>query len=394
LIRAVRTKKGDNEIAEMLTDLSNPALADNLNILQNIMSEKTYGNMKDILFTEWMSNPKAIVKALSATNQVNLQRIFSKKELGALNKIASAHKKMEAIGIEKAADNFANISNAVRQIVMGQNDAKVVTLAEMLNRTGGLETPAGRTVRAAIFDDLFRIEGRHGIAGGVVQEQSGGFTALHFGRLSTAIKNLERSGVWKNLLTEQDRVILRDFRRVQDMLRLSEDAGTSMLAASQQAKIFTEPFAWAKMMVQQHTIGKLFTWKTFQDQIVNPNRKRFERGSLSVGAGAMLALAATDAEDLQGPLGNALAMALNIALPEGFEIETSPTERPPNPEFGDTGGVESPQVKAILKDMPDTVWGKIQRAINTKTGALFDTPPRHRPDSHRAGLGSPEAFEP
>ncbi len=313
LVAAAR-KETPNALAARLTNLTDPALADNFRTLQRVMTRETMGKMKDAMFGNWLrEGGRNLDQAFKAADPENLRVVFTPREKAGLKQYSESWTKLEAVGIGKAQERYNVFSNAVDDLLLRKDDARVFELTQLIQRNGGIEGSLGNSVRAGIFENLFKKNplGDIGSGSALTFER---FNAVDFNALTSRINTLEKSTVWDNILTEGDRTFLKDTQRIQDFLRLSEDAGTSLQAASAARGLFQLSAGAARVLLENIGLGRIMVSPRAQAILTGIGGKKIPTGTIFTAIASALSLTATDVDKISPALEKEALMVINLGL--------------------------------------------------------------------------------
>ena len=168
-------------------------------------------------------------------------------------------------------------------------------------------------MRAGIFENLFKKNplGDIGSGSALTFER---FNAVDFNALTSRINTLEKSTVWDNILTEGDRTFLKDTQRIQDFLRLSEDAGTSLQAASAARGLFQLSAGAARVLLENIGLGRIMVSPRAQAILTGIGGKKISAGTVFTAIASALSLTATDVDKISPALEKEALMVINLGL--------------------------------------------------------------------------------
>jgi len=270
IINAAKSKE-PTALAAQLSDLSNPANADAWKTLRRVLPRAKFNQIQDGLATQLLRDPYTITeKLLSATPEV-LRQAFDPKMLRSAELAGQGFDSLARVGIREAVQKQSELSFIARTLVERGDTQAIDTLAQIVNRNGGHTGALGKTLRAGVVDDL--------VKNSMVIEE--GLERVDFVKLQGMVDNLINSGGDK-LLTKRDLSLIKDVASVQDVLRISSDAGTSLQAASAAAALrgsitggFDAALKGAMTFIESIGVGRMLT----ESQIMGIPIKKFLIGT-------------------------------------------------------------------------------------------------------------------
>ncbi len=254
-----------------------------------------------------MRDPHGLTQALKNTVPETLRAVLAPSEIAQLKFIGRHFDKLGQAGLRKSLDRHTRATAAVADIVVRKDTAAISTISDIIKRNGGKEGAFGKLIRGGIMQHLWE-------ASRVIEK---GAMRIDFNKLRNAQQSLAETGALR-LLTSADNRFLSNTRRVQDLLRLMPDAGTSIQAAEAAAGVRTLSASALSTIVENFGVGRLMTNKLGQKIFVGSGgRAKIKKGALLPLLGSVAAQVSTDADGELIDSGlEALSRAFGSNLPE------------------------------------------------------------------------------
>lgn len=298
------------DLAARLGDIADPRNIDNLKVLRSVMPEAKFTQFQNATMERLIADPFALSGKLKGAEPEVLRRLFSTGQVAQLKKAATDFDKLASTNVRTAMKDQKRIGAAVMDMAGQGKTEGIFQLRKFVNRNGGLESPLGRSVRSGIIDGVIERAVRF----------DEGAPRVNFQALSGALDDLRKTGAIR-LLQQGDIQFLNDVRRVQDVLRLSPDAGTSIQAAEAAAGARTLSMTAVQTIIENVGTGRFFTSKIGRRILIGAGKEKLGPSVTVRMIGGTAAIVASDAEAVSEKLGD-LANWVSFGLLEG--------EKPPS----------------------------------------------------------------
>ncbi len=286
-VQAAKTDTPAN-LAERLTDLTDTRNIDQLKVIKRVLPSAKFRQVADARAGELLRDPTAITKTLADANPQVLQQLFTAQEVSQLRQLGRNFDALAASGLSSTKEQSRTLGRFAHDLLRGADEAQIEQLVDILNRNGGKNGPAGRALRAGLIDDIFESS--------IIFEK--GADRVDFTKLRNITKDLKERGALR-ILTTSDLRLLDDARRIQDLLRLSPDAGTSIQAAEAVAGLRTFQWSAIQTVLENFGVGRLFTSPGGIAFLTGIGRPQRGPSKLIGQLGAMTGQLVTDAREMQ-----------------------------------------------------------------------------------------------
>lgn len=284
----VQAAKNENptQLAARLGNLADPANADNIKILRSVLPNSKFRDLQDSVITTLVADPRSITQALKNAVPETLRSLLSPSEIAQLKFVGKNFDKLGQAGLRKALNDHTRATSAVADIVVRKDTAAISTVRDIVSRNGGKGGAFGRLIRGGIMQHIWEFSR-------VVEK---GALRVDFGKLRNIQQSLAETGALR-LLTSQDIRLLSNTRRVQDLLRQTADAGTSIQASEAAAGARSLSPAALSTILENFGVGRLMVSPLGQKIFVGSGgRTKIRKGAMLPLLGSISAQVSTDAD--------------------------------------------------------------------------------------------------
>lgn len=217
--------------------------------------------------------------------------LFTPEQISQLDGFAREFAEIDRIGLTRVLERQSMESGLVEDLINRSDTAAITKLVET---TRG--TTARPRIRAAIMEQVFNEvtfdtkRAVRGIGGEIFHA-----TGVDAGKLTAAIDRLRRSGAI-GFLERGDLNVLANLREVVQFLPSAADAGISLQAASNVSGLRGLSASAISNIVENVTVGRLFTNQAFQAWLVGGSVRTVRGGRMLELAGAIMAQIKQDIE--------------------------------------------------------------------------------------------------
>ncbi len=236
--------------------LVNPGSVDNLIALTRAGGKDALEEVQDLFISDLQRDPAGITAKLASFDEPTLNLLLPKDKRAVVKRAAKQMDELVASNIPKAVGRQTRIRNFVKDLIDTDATASLRALSGVISRRGGRDGPLGKSVRAAIIDEVWQ---RSQV---VLESSSGlgaGFRKIDAKRLNAVLDDFNERGVLQ-FLTIGEKKLLRNTQLVQQVAdAFAADAGVSIAASSAVAggrqlspsafRTFFENFTVGKFMV-------------------------------------------------------------------------------------------------------------------------------------------------
>lgn len=236
--------------------LIQPNSVDNLIALSRAGGKEVLEEIQDLFISDLARDPRNITKTLASFDEPTLNLLLPRDKRVIVEGAARQVDELFASNIPKARARQNRVRGFIKDLFDTSATKEIDNLAILMNKTGGREGPFGKSLRAAILDEIWQ---RSQV---VLESASGlgaGFRKIDAKRLNAVLDDFNERGLLQ-FLTLSEKKLVRNVELVQRVADvLSPDAGTSLQAASavagarslsvQALQTFAENFGVGKIMV-------------------------------------------------------------------------------------------------------------------------------------------------
>lgn len=276
--------------AQLANRLVKPYQIDNLRVLKDTVPADKFEIFRQAALADLIAsnNINSLSRRLQSFDQETLDILFPRGTQRTLKQIGKRVDRLNQAGIQEAVARQGKLAEIVRDLTNRKDQAGI---DEFVKRVSTLppNDPRRKTVRAGVVEDVWNNSVRRTDEGFEVDGQA----------LATEVKRLRDTGVAK-LLTANDLRILGLFDDLAGFLKTSEDAGTSLAAASTAAGLRSFSAAALHTLLEVRGTGWLFTSELGQRLLLGGGKEKLPFSKLRV-FNAVLGNALSDAGDTVEP---------------------------------------------------------------------------------------------
>ena len=267
----------------MANRLAQPLQVDNLRHLKETIPDDKFRIFQSAVKADFVApqNVSRLTQRLDSFDKATLDLLFDKGEQRALRSVGQRIDRLNTLGIKDVLERQTQNASVVRELVDRRDTASIDLLVESVKQN----QPLKKSLRAGIMEDIYTKS---------VSNQEG---ALILDRkiLVDEIKDLQDSGAIR-LLDPDDIRVLKNLDTVVEFLTALPDSGTSLQAASAAAGVRSLDRQSILTILENITIGRLFTSKVGQRIFLGSGVEKFPFAKTRV-LGAVLANVLTDVEN-------------------------------------------------------------------------------------------------
>lgn len=285
LVQAAKSET-PTQLAARLGNLADPANADNIKTLRSVLPNAEFRALQDSALTTLVDNPQGLTQALKNAVPETLRSLFSPSEIAQLKFVGKHFDTLGQAGLRKALNNHSRVTSAVANIVTKQDTAAISTVRDIVKRNGGKNGAFGRLIRGGLMQYIWE-------SSRVIEK---GAMRVSFNKLRDTLQSLSKTGALR-LLTSREIRFLNNTRKVQDLLRLMPDAGTSIQAAEAAAGARSFSLTALTTIIENFGVGRIMTNRLGQKIFIGSGgRTQIKKGAVLPLLGSIAAQVASDAD--------------------------------------------------------------------------------------------------
>lgn len=274
------------QLAARLGNLADPANADNIKTLRSVLPNAEFRALQDSALTTLVDNPQGLTQALKNAVPETLRSLFSPSEIAQLKFVGKHFDTLGQAGLRKALNNHSRVTSAIANITTNQNTAAISTVRDIVKRNGGKNGAFGRLMRGGLMQYIWE-------SSRVIEK---GAMRVSFNKLRDTLQSLSKTGALR-LLTSREIRFLNNTRKVQDLLRLMPDAGTSIQAAEAAAGARSLSLTALTTIIENFSVGRIMTNRLGQKIFIGSGgRTQIKKGAVLPLLGSIAAQVASDAD--------------------------------------------------------------------------------------------------
>lgn len=280
-------RTGRSETPAQLADrLVAPLQIDNIKTLRSIVPNERFAAFQDFAKSKLLHNPDGLTESLKKFDQETLDVLFSPAEQTAMRGIGTAIDTLNRVGIDKILERQSQRGKIIQEAILRNDTAQIDTLFRMVENAGGKNSPVGRSVRAALIDELWKRVTN--VPKGQATEE------VARNQLTQFLKELRSVGALKFLQVGDIRR-LRDLRLIKQFIDVGADSGTSIQASEAVAGLRALRLSAFQTVLEHIGTGRLLTSDAGRRLFTGVGRKKTSLTMMNAAAGAL----ATAASDIQ-----------------------------------------------------------------------------------------------
>ena len=226
--------------------------ADNLEAVKAVVSADKFGKVQDAFKTDLLENArgdrKALISAMDGMDREALDMLMSPGEQQAFRVAGKALERLDSVGIQRALQTQTKYTAMIDDLVNRKDTAGIDEFKRMIDDAGGLNSPVGKSVRAALVDSIFN----------KVTKVEKGVPEIDFKAMNGALTQYKESGALK-FLTPQDVTNITDLRNYMDFVRNLEEVGGGIQAGAAIAGAREFSLAAFRTILEAVGTGRLLT---------------------------------------------------------------------------------------------------------------------------------------
>jgi hypothetical protein len=219
-LTVIRAAKSETP-AELAFRLGQPNQVDNLVTLRGTISSKRFSEFQDSFKTDLLSDADKLTSRISAFDRPTLNMLLSREEQNIYRRIGKSIDSINDTRIRSVIDAQTESGAIIHDLLLNGKTASINKIHEIVEKSGGKESPLGKSIRAGIIDS---------IADKTIR-RSRGSKVIDPNALEKSIAELEKKGLLR-FLNRSDVEQLADLDKVAPFLKVKSDTGTSIQKAT------------------------------------------------------------------------------------------------------------------------------------------------------------------
>lgn len=232
--------------------------ADLAKSLRAAVTNKRWREVQDTFFSQLIRDPRKLTERLNSLNPEFRKAMMGDKDLSTLSKLGIEFDKVSAMGLDAVLEKSANLGQFISNLVADNNTLALKGLTEFIRKAGGLDSDIGKTVRAALLEDIYQ----KSLSKEFLQVEEGmevGARFLDAKALREVLKEYKGKGLYE-LLRVSDVGSLGRLAQLEKILQPSAaDAGSSIQAAEQASGLRRFRQQAFQNLLQLVGVGRLLT---------------------------------------------------------------------------------------------------------------------------------------
>ena len=124
--------------------------------LRAAVTNKRWREVQDTFFSQLIRDPRKLTERLNSLNPEFRKAMMGDKDLSTLSKLGIEFDKVSAMGLDAVLEKSANLGQFISNLVADNNTLALKGLTEFIRKAGGLDSDIGKTVRAALLEDIYQ----------------------------------------------------------------------------------------------------------------------------------------------------------------------------------------------------------------------------------------------
>lgn len=222
---------------------------DNLIAVRKAVDKETFEEIRHEFVRKMFDGerrvPGGMAKALDAMDPDVLKMLLPKTARKSMRQAAARYQELASTGVQRALERQTEVGAFIREVIDTDQTAGIEALYKLvLKQNGGTQSGFGRTVRAAILDEIIHKSTVKGVAGGApgiegalgsgvrtAVGELGSFDRISGKKLNATMIDFKERGLLK-FLDGSDLDKIRDVELIQKLMDIAgTDAGTALVGA-------------------------------------------------------------------------------------------------------------------------------------------------------------------
>lgn len=244
--------------------VARPGSGEALQELQRALPTEDFNRLREAFKTDLLNNSENLTTRLGRFDQFTKRQLLTEPEEKALMNYGQSIDNLEATGVRRALQAQEDSRSFIDDLVATNNSRDVGRLRSLINEEGGKDSSFGKSIRAAVIDNIFR----------EVRRSPQGVEKLDSAALQNILGKYRQTGVL-SLMNNDEKRLLSNIRTVQDVVdTTSADAGTSIQAAETASGLLEGSKAAIGELTEKFGVGRVLTNRIGRRLLVGEGKGR------------------------------------------------------------------------------------------------------------------------